>query len=122
MGVDTLDRKLFGGNVGISREHYLRVNGYDETFVGWGCEDDDLRLRLRASRIRIYSILRWTRTYHLWHPVGETTPTVWSEGQNVAYLKRPDRTAWASNGVDKYLAGQQLIDATRWNLPVARAS
>ncbi len=35
--------KLFGGNVGIYRRDYEHVNGYDENFRGWGCEDDDLR-------------------------------------------------------------------------------
>ena len=40
--------KLFGNNIGIWRRDYERVNGYDETFEGWGCEDDDLRLRCAA--------------------------------------------------------------------------
>ena len=42
--------KLFGNNIGIWRTDYERVNGYDENFEGWGCEDDDLRLRLRRRR------------------------------------------------------------------------
>ncbi|HEY2759435.1 MAG TPA: glycosyltransferase, partial [Pirellulales bacterium] len=37
--------KLVGNNVGIWRCDYERINGYDENFEGWGCEDDDLRLR-----------------------------------------------------------------------------
>jgi glycosyltransferase involved in cell wall biosynthesis len=81
--------KLFGGNVGIYRTDYEAVNGYDENFVGWGGEDDDLRLRLRQSGRQIRSILRWTRTYHLWHPPGPTTPRRWREGANIAYLQRP---------------------------------
>src|SRR4051812_3293406 len=32
--------KLLGGNLGIARGDYERVNGYDENFEGWGCEDD----------------------------------------------------------------------------------
>jgi glycosyltransferase involved in cell wall biosynthesis len=81
--------KMFGGNIGIFRTDYEAVNGYDENFVGWGGEDDDLRLRLRQSGRQIRSILRWTRTYHLWHPPGTTTPCRWREGANVAYLRRP---------------------------------
>lgn len=78
--------KLFGGNVGIHRHDYEAINGYDEAFEGWGCEDDDLRLRLRRSGRQIRSILRWTRTYHLWHPKGVTTPHEWKLGQNVEKL------------------------------------
>lgn len=80
--------KLFGGNVGIHRCDYEDINGYDEEFQGWGCEDDDLRIRLRQAGKRVRSILRWTRTYHLWHPAGSTTPDEWKQGQNVARLQR----------------------------------
>ena len=64
------------------------MNGYDENFEGWGCEDDDLRLRLRRAGVRIESILSRTHTYHLWHPTDATYPQSWRDGRNVAYLKR----------------------------------
>jgi glycosyltransferase involved in cell wall biosynthesis len=80
--------KLSGNNVGIWRSDYERVNGYDENFEGWGCEDDDLGIRLHRAGIRIQSILRWTRTYHLWHPTDATHPISWRQGRNVAYLNR----------------------------------
>ena len=80
--------KLIGNNVGIWRSDYERVNGYDENFLGWGCEDDDLRYRLRRAGVRIESILRWTRTYHLWHPNHATAPARWRDGMNVKYLLR----------------------------------
>lgn len=80
--------KLFGGNVGIHRSDFEAVNGYDEAFEGWGCEDDDLRIRLRQIGIRVKSILGWTNTYHLWHPKGETAPAEWREGNNVARIRR----------------------------------
>ena len=57
-----------GGNVGITRDDFERVNGFDESFCGWGGEDDDFGLRLRAAGLRIEYILHRTRTYHLWHP------------------------------------------------------
>ncbi len=83
--------KLFGNNIGIARRDYERVNGYDENFRGWGCEDDDLRLRLRAAGVQIESILRWTHIYHLWHPKTPSAPRTWREGANVEYFRRPVR-------------------------------
>lgn len=83
--------KLFGNNIGIARRDYERVNGYDENFRGWGCEDDDLRLRLRAAGIDIVSIVWWARTYHLWHARTPSAPRTWREGRNVNYLLRPVR-------------------------------
>jgi hypothetical protein len=93
--------KLIGNNVGIWRSDYERVNGCDENFEGWGCEDDDLRYRLRRAGVRIRSILRWTHTYHLWHPVHVTQPKTWREGLNVRYLLRSGRLTRCRNGLVK---------------------
>lgn len=93
--------KIIGNNVGIWREDYERVNGYDENFQGWGCEDDDLRNRLRRAGVGVASILRYTHTYHLWHPTDTTTPAHWKEGANVAYLLRKGRLTRCRNGLVK---------------------
>lgn len=93
--------RLFGNNIGIWRDDYERVNGYDERFEGWGCEDDDLRLRLRRAGVRIRSILGHTFTYHLWHPNESTNPTHWRQGPNVAYLRRAARLTRCRNGLVK---------------------
>lgn len=93
--------KLFGGNIGIARADLERVNGYDENFRSWGCEDDDLRLRLRAAGVGIESILWRTHTYHLWHPKTPSAPRTWSEGANVDYLQRPVRLTRCLAGLEK---------------------
>jgi glycosyltransferase involved in cell wall biosynthesis len=93
--------KIIGNNVGIWRRDYERVNGYDENFQGWGCEDDDLRHRLRRAGVGIASILRWTHTCHLWHPPDTTMPASWKQGANVAYLLRRGRLTRCRNGLEK---------------------
>ena len=93
--------KLFGDNIGIHRSDYEFVNGYDENFHAWGCEDDDLRLRLRRAGCRVESILWWTCTYHLWHPKSPSAPDLWADGQNVDYLHRPVRLSRCMNGLTK---------------------
>ncbi len=87
--------------MGIWRVDYERVNGYDENFQGWGCEDDDLRYRLRRAGVKIESILRWTRTFHLWHPSEATAPARWRDGLNVKYLLRKGRLTRCRNGLVK---------------------
>lgn len=93
--------KLLGGNLGISRDDYERVNGYDENFHGWGCEDDDLRLRLRSAGVGVESISWWTQTYHLWHPKTPSAPATWRNGANVDYLNRPVRLRKCLSGMVK---------------------
>ena len=54
-------------NFGVWREDFVRVNGFDESFEGWGHEDADLVLRLHnAGLIRRNGYLS-TEVYHLWH-------------------------------------------------------
>jgi hypothetical protein len=93
--------KLLGGNLGIARADYERINGYDENFRGWGCEDDDLRMRLRDAGIRVNSIAWWTHTYHLWHPKTPSAPATWKAGANVNYLHRPLRLTRCLAGMTK---------------------
>lgn len=93
--------KLLGGNLGIARADYERVNGYDENFRGWGCEDDDLRFRLRDAGIHVASIAWWTHTYHLWHPKTPSAPSTWKAGVNVDYLHRPLRLTRCLAGMTK---------------------
>lgn len=93
--------KLAGGNIGVWREDFERINGYDENFQGWGAEDDDLCQRLRRVGVRIASLLRWTRTYHLWHPVDPSAPTRLRDGRNMGYLHRSGSLARCRNGLVK---------------------
>jgi GT2 family glycosyltransferase len=93
--------KLLGGNLGIARGDYERINGYDENFRGWGCEDDDLRMRLKAAGVSVASIAWWTSTYHLWHPKTPSAPATWRAGVNVEYLQRPLRLTRCLAGLTK---------------------
>ncbi len=80
--------KLIGNNVGVWLQDLRNINGMDEAFKGWGCEDDDLGIRLRASGIKLKTNLKQTFGYHLWHPIDATTPATWREGQNIRYYQR----------------------------------
>jgi glycosyltransferase involved in cell wall biosynthesis len=57
-----------GCNMALWRSDYEVINGFDESFDGWGHEDADIVLRLHragCSRIDGY----WsTEVLHLWHP------------------------------------------------------
>jgi glycosyltransferase involved in cell wall biosynthesis len=101
--------RLTSNNVGIWRKDYLRVNGFDENYVGWGCEDDDMGIRLRRAKIRLESILWWTWAYHLWHPPASSVPLRWKDGPNVAYFSRGFHLVRCGNGVEKRLPSELSI-------------
>jgi GT2 family glycosyltransferase len=104
--------RLTGGDFGVWRSDFEQVNGFDERFVGWGQEDDDLGLRLRAAGVRLESILDRTWSLHVWHPPDPTAPVRWRDGPNVAYFNRPGRLTVCRHGLVTRPAS-----AIRWGLP-----
>ncbi len=60
-----------GCNMAYFRRDFIAVNGYDETFEGWGKEDDDLAHRLVRLGRRMRDVRFAAVLYHLWHPEAE---------------------------------------------------
>lgn len=60
--------KLRGGLLAIHTEDYIKVNGFDEKFIGWGNEDDDMGRRLHKSGIVGRNAFIDEYPIHLWHP------------------------------------------------------
>lgn len=90
-------------NLSVWREDFYAVNGFDESFTGWGHEDADLAVRLMRAHVRRKDGRYAAPVLHLWHadnPRG-------NEALNRARLQetldglRPLR---AILGVDQYLA------------------
>ena len=46
------NEKYFGGIVSFSEDDMKRINGYPNTFWGWGGEDDEMQKRLETVNIK----------------------------------------------------------------------
>jgi glycosyltransferase involved in cell wall biosynthesis len=108
--------RLAGGNCGMWRRDFEAINGCDERFVGWGQEDDDLGLRLRATGVRLESILDRTWSLHVWHPVDTSATPRWRDGVNVPYFLRRGRLTRCRHG----LRDRSAHDVV-WGLPADAA-
>lgn len=73
VAVDVLNYKLpypaiFGGVSAISTEHFKLLNGFSNSFWGWGGEDDDMSNRIRFHHLYIsrypITIARYTMLSH----------------------------------------------------------
>jgi len=63
-------RVLRGCNLSMSREDFLRVDGYDEVFDQlWGREDSDICYRLFHNNVRVRNLWFSGLQYHLHHKV-----------------------------------------------------
>lgn len=93
--------RLLGGNFSAWRRDIEAINGFDENYNGWGCEDDDVGIRLHQRGVRVYSIRRHTRTFHLWHPPVDSVPAKIRLGRNFEYFRRRGRLTRCRNGLEK---------------------
>ena len=63
---------LMGIGFALFKDDYIRINGYDEDFKGWGGEDADLGLRLYYSGIKSITFSTKLPTIHMCHPLDPT--------------------------------------------------
>ncbi|MES2582537.1 MAG: glycosyltransferase family 2 protein [Pseudomonadota bacterium] len=70
-------------NFGCWRTDFERVNGFDESFVGWGHEDADFVLRLHNSGVTRKNGFCATEVFHLWHKEAARN----QESHNAAVVK-----------------------------------
>ncbi|KAJ7996265.1 hypothetical protein DPEC_G00235300 [Dallia pectoralis] len=58
----------FGGVTAMTREQFHKVNGFSNTYWGWGGEDDDLRIRVELQHMTIIRppplVARYTMVFH----------------------------------------------------------
>jgi len=76
-------------NMGVWRDDFETVNGFDESFVGWGHEDADFVLRLHNAGILRKNGFAATEVYHLWHAQASRS----TESRNAATVRQRMQTA-----------------------------
>jgi glycosyltransferase involved in cell wall biosynthesis len=87
-------------NLGLWMSDFRAVNGFDETFEGWGFEDSDLAVRLIHHGTRRKEGAFATGVLHLWHRENDRR----AEGTNWERLQQriAQRTVRAVSGLDRY--------------------
>jgi glycosyltransferase involved in cell wall biosynthesis len=54
-------------NLGLWRSDFIQVNGFDESYQGWGHEDADLAIRMMREGVKRKDGQFSTPVLHLWH-------------------------------------------------------
>ena len=87
-------------NMGFWLADAVRVNGFNERFVGWGREDSEFVVRLVNAGVRRRKLKFGGIMYHLWHPERPRD----SLDANDVLLESVRRAGaiWADDGMDKY--------------------
>ena len=80
--------RLRGGICAINREDFEKINGYDEKFIGWGAEDDDLGKRLYKIGIEGFNPFLDEYAIHLFHPKAVILDKGVKEQANYQYYQK----------------------------------
>lgn len=95
-------RRPKGCNMALWRKDYMQINGFDESFSGWGHEDADFLVRLLHAGIRIKDGRFALPVYHLWHKMNDRSQE--TENKRRLLERVNDRNLiQALDGVNKYL-------------------
>jgi hypothetical protein len=88
-------------NLSAWREDLLAVNGFDESYTGWGLEDSDLVLRLIHAGLRRKKVPWGAPVLHLWHR--EVPRDLLPENQRLLDELMRSRRTTAAVGVRQHL-------------------
>jgi glycosyltransferase involved in cell wall biosynthesis len=88
-------------NFALFRDDILKVNGFDNSFVGWGREDSEFAVRLLNSGMKRRNVKFLSIAYHLYHD--ESSKSTLSENDERLRKSIEERLVWAEDGVDRFL-------------------
>lgn len=95
-------RRIKGCNLGVWRADLEHVNGFDESFLGWGYEDSDLVARLFNAGVMRKDGAYATEVLHLWHYDAPRDQA--ASNQRLVQQRLADRTTLALRGLRQHAA------------------
>lgn len=89
-------------NLALWRDDFVRINGFDEDYAGWGHEDADLAVRLMRAGVLRKDGRHAVPVLHLWHAENPRDNEALNRERLQAVLEE-QRPMRAQRGVDQYL-------------------
>lgn len=90
--------QLVGAQISVDYQDFLKVNGFDEEYEGYGSEDDDFAARLYKSGIKPRVAVKELTSFHLWHPT--QAPQKWRDSEGAKRFLNTKTTVRAKFGFD----------------------
>ena len=101
---------LKGCNIGVSKQDYMAVNGFDETYSGWGREDSDFAIRLIRQGSQLKDGRFAVPVLHLWHRENDRSQLT-DNDERLSEVLHSSRIR-AVVGTDRHLQQHSSHDAT----------
>lgn len=88
-------------NLAVWRKDLIDINGFDESYKGWGLEDSDLVIRLIHAGLRHKSARFATPVLHLWHT--ENDRALFDSNRRMLCELIQSQRTFAVHGIRNYL-------------------
>lgn len=95
-------RYVLGCNMAFWKEDLMKVNGYNESFKGWGKEDNELAVRLQNAGLKLRFIKFGAVVYHLHHKVADLSAVPANEEKLQQTIDR--QVTFVPDGMNNYIA------------------
>ncbi len=92
---------VLGCNMAFWKKDLIAVNGYNETFKGWGKEDNELSVRLQNAGIKLRFIKFGAVVFHLYHKVADLSSMPVNEEKLRQTIE--EGLIFAPSGISNYL-------------------
>jgi predicted glycosyltransferase involved in capsule biosynthesis len=99
-------RRIKSCNLAVWRSDLERVNGFDESFIGWGYEDSDVVLRLFHAGVKRKDGAFATEVFHLWHREAQRDQE--SSNRSVVLARAEAKVTQATIGLREHPAPEDL--------------
>jgi len=91
-------------NMSFWKEDVIKINGFNEEFVGWGREDSEFVHRLLNIGTRRYYLKFAANGYHLYHQ--ENTRNCLSANNEILNATIQKKLSWCEHGIDTHVENE----------------
>lgn len=92
-------------NMSFYREDCIKVNGFNESFEGWGREDSEFIVRMLNSGINRNTVKFNAIQYHIWHQ--ENTRQSLEKNEILLRQALDKQKSWCNLGIDQYITAEE---------------
>lgn len=99
--VEKRSSKLRGCNMSFWKEDFIKINGFNESLVGWGIDDSEMIERLHNSNIKGKRLKFAGIAYHIFHK--EQSKSHIEINNEIEKLTVEQKLTYIEKGIDQYL-------------------
>lgn len=99
--VDKRSRKLRGCNMSFWKEDFIKINGFNESIIGWGMEDSEMIQRLHNIGIKGKRLKYSGIVYHIFHK--EQSKSHLEINNEIERQTTEKRLSFIEKGINQYL-------------------